>query len=222
VNNGRSRGVLVSSTTHTEGPKAMSLQPSRLHLPPGRVLVRPALLADRPAIRAVVAAAYAPYARILGVEVFAPYLADLLDLDRHGCLGETLVAELDGVVRGSGTFYPAAEDQGVGWPRGWATGRGLAVHPATRGQGVARSLLTAVEWRAREEGAPVFALHTAGFMRDAIALYERLGYERAPEFDLDLADFLGARTARPVPALAYLRRLAGSTDGVGQQEGVAC
>jgi hypothetical protein len=44
-------------------------------------------------------------------------------------------------------------------------------------------------------------------MHDAVALYERLGYESAPEFDIDLAEFLGARAACPVPALACLRRL---------------
>ena len=44
-------------------------------------------------------------------------------------------------------------------------------------------------------------------MHDAVALYERLGYESAPEFDIDLAEFLGAMAACPVPALACLRRL---------------
>src|SRR5262249_13389462 len=113
----------------------MSLQPTRVDLPtPARVLVRPALTSDRPAIRAVVTAAYAPYAHVLGVGLFARYQADLLDLDRHECLGDLLVAEVDGVVRGSGTYYPEAAEEGVGWPRGWATGRGLAVDPAARGQ----------------------------------------------------------------------------------------
>jgi GNAT superfamily N-acetyltransferase len=187
----------------------MSSPPTDVQLPATRtrVLVRRALGSDRTAIRSVVAAAYAPYARILGVALFRRYQADLLDLDRHACLGEVLVAELDGVVRGSGTYYPDAADQGVGWPAGWASGRGLAVDPSARGLGVAQALLSAVENRARADRAPVFAFHTAGFMLDAVALYERLGYERAPEFDIDLADLLGATAAAPVPALAYLRRL---------------
>src|SRR5689334_10397691 len=184
----------------------MSLHTTHIDLPT-TTLVRPALASDRPAIRALVAAAYAPYARVLGATLFARYQADLLDLDRHECLGDVLAAEVGGVVRGSGTYYPDAVDQGVGWPRGWATGRGLAVDPTTRGQGVARALLSSVERRAREDGAPVFALHTASFMHDAIALYERFGYERAREYDIDLAELLGARDARPVPALAYVRRL---------------
>lgn len=190
----------------------MSLQPTRTHPSLTRVNVRPARLSDRPAIRALVAAAYAPYARVLGAQLFARYQKDLLDLERHDTLGDMLVAELDGVVRGSGTYYPDAVDQGVGWPPGWASGRGLAVDPAARGLGVAQTLLGAVEDRAHADGAPVLAFHTAGFMRDAVSLYERLGYVRAPGFDIDLTRLLGVKAARPVAALAYLRRLSGSAD----------
>ena len=43
--------------------------------------------------------------------------------------GSCMVAEVDGVVRGSGAFYPDASIQGLGWPSGWAGGRALAVHP---------------------------------------------------------------------------------------------
>lgn len=42
-------------------------------------------------------------------------------------------------------------------------------------------------------GAPTLALHTLDFMRAAIRLYEWLGYERAPEYDLPAE--LGAFTA---------------------------
>jgi GNAT superfamily N-acetyltransferase len=187
----------------------MSLQSARLDLPtPTRVLVRPALVSDRPAVRALMAAAYAPYAHVLGPELFARYQTDLLDLDRHARLGDLLVAEVDGVVRGSGIYYPDAAAHDLGWPRGWATGRGLAVDPAARGHGVGRAVVRSVERRAHDDDASVFALHTAGFMRHAITLYAGLGYVRAPELDLDLAELLGAKAGRPVPALAYLRRLA--------------
>jgi ribosomal protein S18 acetylase RimI-like enzyme len=75
---------------------------------------------------------------------------------------------------------------------------------------VARALLAACERLAREAGAPVFAFHTASFMTDAIALYERLGYRRAPEFDFDMAARYSRFGAAPITALAYLRRLAPS------------
>jgi hypothetical protein len=42
-------------------------------------------------------------------------------------------------------------------------------------------------------------------MTDAIALYERLGYLRAPEFDIDLSARFGGTS--PFLAVAYLRYL---------------
>jgi ribosomal protein S18 acetylase RimI-like enzyme len=98
--------------------------------------------------------------------------------------------------------------QGFGWPAGWAGGRGLAVDPAFRGHGVAMTLLTALEDRARAAAAGVFAFHTSAFMTTAVALYERLGYCRAPRFDIDVNAHYGVPAAPPWPALAYLRRLA--------------
>ena len=156
----------------------------------GRLIVRPARLTDHDAIREVVRAAYQQYEPVTGSKLFSRYIADLLDFERHSRHGQLIVAELDGAVRGSGAFYPDVSVQGLGWPRGWAGGRALAVHPDARGHGVAQALLAAAECLARHHGAPVFALHTASFMTTAIALYDRLGYRRAPEFDRDLGAFL--------------------------------
>ena len=54
-------------------------------------------------------------------------------------------------------------------------------------------------------------------MTTAIALYERLGYHRAPEFDFDMAARFGGLGAAPIMSIAYLRRLTGMcayVDGV--------
>ena len=169
--------------------------------------VRDAVPADHPAIRDVVAAAYRQYADLIAPDVFARYLADLLDLGRHARYGRLLVAEAAAGVRGFTAFYPDASVQGFGLPAGWASGRALAVHPAARGYGVARALLATAERLARESGAPVFAFHTASFMTGAIALYERLGYHRAPEFDFDMAARFGQSGAAPITSIAYLRHL---------------
>ncbi len=113
---------------------------------------------------------------------------------------------VDGEIVGYAAFYPDATAQGLGWPPGWASGRGLAVHPCHRGHGVAAALLRELEQRTRESGAPVFAFHTSRFMGTARALYRRMGYERAPEFDRDMNAHFGASAgARPWPALAYLK-----------------
>lgn len=171
----------------------------------GSLLVRGAEPADHGAIRDVIIAAYAQYAGRFEPDVFARYLADLLDLDTHASYGRLLVAEAADGIRGFAAFYPDASVQGLGLPSGWAGGRALAVHPAARGQGVARALLAAAEQLAQEAGAPVFAFHTASFMTGAIALYERLGYRRAPEYDFDMSARYGGSGAAPVRSVAYLR-----------------
>jgi len=171
-------------------------------------LVRDAVPADHPAIRAVVTAAYREYAGLIPPAIFADYQADLLDLEKHATLGRLLVVDVEERVWGFGAFYPDASVQSFGWPAGWASGRALAVHPAARGFGVARALIAAGERLAQDGGAPVFAFHTASFMTSAIALYERLGYRRAPEFDVDMAAHFGRPSAVPIMALAYLRHLA--------------
>ena len=170
-------------------------------------LVRDAVPADYPAIREVLIAAYRQYADLLSLDIFSPYLADVLDLDKHARYGRLIVVEVDGWICGFGAFYPDSTVQDVGFPVGWAGGRALAVHPAARGHGVARALLATCECLARETGAPVFAFHTASFMTKAIALYERLGYCRAPEFDFDMAARYSRFGAAPVMSIAYLRHL---------------
>jgi GNAT superfamily N-acetyltransferase len=173
-----------------------------------KTAVRPATTADHPEIREMLHAAYAPYAARIAPEVYERYLADLLDLDRHARDGELLVAEIDGRIAGYAAYYPDAALQHMSWPRGWASGRGLAVRPSARGRGVASTLITEVTRRARDSGAPVFAFHTSAFMTTAVALYERLGYERAPQFDVDVNAHYGVRAPIPWMALAYLRRFA--------------
>src|SRR6516225_4144995 len=171
------------------------------------LVVRDAVPADYPAIRAVVLAAYGQYADLIAPDIFSAYLADLLDLDTHARHGRLFVVEADQWVCAFAAWYPDASVQGVGLPPGWASGRALAVHPAARGNGAARTLLATGERLVREAGAPVLAFHTVSFMTGAIALYERLGYCRAPQFDYDWAAHHGGSGAAPITAVAFLRHL---------------
>jgi GNAT superfamily N-acetyltransferase len=179
------------------------------------LVVRDAVPADYPAIRDVVIAAYRQYADLVAPDIFSAYLAGLLDLDTHACLGRLLVAEADQWICAFGAFYPDASVKGIGMSAGWASGRALAVHPAARGTGAARALIAAGERLAREAGAPVLAFHTVSFMTGAIALYERLGYHRAPEFDLDWSAYYGVSAAMPIMAFAFLRDLTGTPAHAG-------
>ena len=192
--------------------------------PPTELVVRDATPADYPAIRDVVIAAYRQYADLIAPDIFSAYLADLLDLDRHARHGRLLVVEADQWLCAFAAWYPDASVQGVGLPAGWVSGRALAVHPAARGNGAARALMATGERLAREAGAPVLAFHTVSFMTGAIALYERLGYRRAPEFDYDWAAFRSRSAATPITAFAFLRDLTGTraqADGARQAGRVA-
>jgi GNAT superfamily N-acetyltransferase len=170
-------------------------------------LVRAAVPADHPAIREVVTAAYRQYAGLLERDIFSPYLADLLDVDTHARFGHLFVVEAGERVCAYAAWYPDASVRWFPWPAGWATGRALAVHPDARGNGAAHALLAAGEHLALQAGAPVLAFHTHSYMTGAIALYERMGYRRAPEFDFDVAERFGRFGAAPVMSLAYYRNL---------------
>jgi ribosomal protein S18 acetylase RimI-like enzyme len=176
------------------------------------VRVRDAHRSDRRAVRAVLLAAYRQYAAVLPPAVFGPYLADILDLDARdggsGGLkpsppvvpGRLLVAEHDRRVVGAVTCYEDAAAEGLGWPAGWAGLRALGVDPAARGLGAGRALMDACLERALAARAPVLCLHTAAFMTAAVAIYEAMGFWRAPSFDFDVP---AGGDAPPVGILAY-------------------
>jgi DNA-binding CsgD family transcriptional regulator/GNAT superfamily N-acetyltransferase len=202
--------VLLATIHDTKDTGVMSLSDLETAIatgPEAAPVVRDAVPAHYPAIRGVVIAAYRQYTPQIAREVFLPYLADLLDLEKHARLGRLLVVEADGHLCTYLALYPDASLQSFAWPPGWAGGRALAVHPAARGLGAARAVLVTLERLAREAGAPVFAFHTASFITGAITLYERLGYRRAPEFDFNLAARYGRSGVAPIMSFAYLRHL---------------
>jgi GNAT superfamily N-acetyltransferase len=186
----------------------MSRLPDQLTASRPAVCVRTADRDDHSAIRALLWTAYGPYAPHVPAPVFLRYLSDLLDLERHAANGPLLVAEVEERIVGHAAFYPDAGRLGFDFPDDWASGRALAAHPAVRGRGVARALIAECERLARAGGSPVFAFHTAGFMDTAIALYDGLGYRRAPEYDVDLARHYGFDEFAPIPVIAYRRDLA--------------
>jgi ribosomal protein S18 acetylase RimI-like enzyme len=56
------------------------------------------------------------------------------------------------------------------------------VRPEQRGNGFAKRMLEHLEAHARARGVPVMRLETGIHQREAIGLYERMGYRRIPPF----------------------------------------
>jgi predicted N-acetyltransferase YhbS len=162
------------------------------------VRVREADRSEHEAIRAVISAAYREYTSVLPPVLFDEYLANLLDLDARAEGGTMLVVERAGAIVGTVSFFEDAAGEGLSWPSGWAGLRALAVDPAARGLGIGRMLD-----RARAAGATVLCLHTASFMAAAVAIYQEMGFQRAPAFDFSPTGHLGVEVATEVRVIAY-------------------
>ena len=147
----------------------------------GRELrVRPARPADQAALGALTVQAY------LSGELLAaddPYLDELGDVARRaeGC--ELLVAVAGDLLLGGVSLVLSGSPQREVARSGEAEVRTLAVAPAHRGAGVASALMQSCQLRARELGYEALVLSVLERNAPAHALYQRLGFTRAPERD---------------------------------------
>lgn len=171
--------------------------------------IRPATVADIEALRPMLARANEAFRGEVPETLFESYLASAMDVEGRLRAAEVLVAELDGRVAGSITFYRDMNDEGmpVRLPGGTAGVRATAVDPIARGQGIGQRLVEGCISRAESVGATSIALHTASFMVAAIALYVRNGFRRAPEYDFEWSQFFPAEPGVTYPALAYVRQI---------------
>ena len=140
--------------------------------------------------RAVLAAAYQEYESFFPAANWVPYLKDILDLEGRAAASELLIAKLEGKVVGCVSYFPPgskaeypSDSFSERWPEDWSAVRLLAVDPGARGGGVGRVLTEACIERARDQGAPAVGLHTTAPMAVARAMYERMGFERVPQYD---------------------------------------
>jgi GNAT superfamily N-acetyltransferase len=171
------------------------------------VIVREATQDDLAAIRAVVRAANEEFRAVAPVPFFPGYLASALDLEGRMVAGELLVVEWAGQVAGTVTFYADANDEGMGpgFPPRTAGLRATAVHPRWRGRGLGRRLVAECVARSSAVGATSLALHTAEFMRAAIAMYVHAGFRREPAYDFPALDFFARDEDGDLTAIAFLR-----------------
>ncbi|MDQ0256743.1 GNAT superfamily N-acetyltransferase [Evansella vedderi] len=103
---------------------------------------------------------------------------------------ELIVAEEEGDLLGSVALFPAKTDAYEGHVEelDYPEIRLLAVVPFAQGKGVASHLITECIRRTKEKGYDSIGLHTGEFMKGALKLYERFGFERQPQYDFEPAD----------------------------------
>jgi len=165
--------------------------------------------------------AYREFESFYPPDVWKASMNDIANV--RGRLGdaELLVAEDVGRLAGTITLFPDATRSSIErWPTGWASIRTTAVRPAMRGQGIGELLVAECIRRARSWGAMAIGLHTAWFMKAAVALYERLGFVRAPEHDLEIAGmFLGNTQSAKATLVAQAFRLDLRSDSSPREAG---
>ncbi|MCV3209332.1 GNAT family N-acetyltransferase [Mesorhizobium sp. YC-39] len=159
-------------------------------------IIRPATGKELSDLSVMIARAFETYRGTITDRALFEYIALSADLEQHKGHGDIMVLESAGKVVGSVVYYPKAGDEGLGLPAGWAGIRTLAVHPSARGRGFGRSLIEYCIDRARREGHETVGLHTADFMKDAVALYQALSFGRCPQYDLWASDILNIDLGR--------------------------
>jgi ribosomal protein S18 acetylase RimI-like enzyme len=168
------------------------------------VQIREACPADYDAVVSTLRAAHAQFADVLPATIYRAYLANILDVRSRLADSDLLVADLNGEIVGTITYYPDASKEGWDWPAAWAGIRAAGVVPQARGMGIGRRLVEACIARAKAQEVEAICLHTAEFMEAAIIMYERVGFRRRPEFDQDISSFFQAGgEVSPIIVLGY-------------------
>ena len=123
------------------------------------------------------------------------YLLDVGELEKPGVT--VFVARVDGRALGIAALVI---DQ-VAPSR--AELKRMFVHEDARGQGLARRLLAEIEAAAVEAGVAELRLETGPLQHAAIALYERSGYDRIPNFGGYVGDPYSVCYAKPLAVAAH-------------------
>ncbi|MCX5888612.1 MAG: GNAT family N-acetyltransferase [Deltaproteobacteria bacterium] len=148
-----------------------------------KILIREAGAGELQAVEALVKGAYREYRELVPEEGWERWMASITQAINEGA-GQLLVAEAAGAIQGVVQFFPDASRSGQGqWPTGSGTIRLLAVRPESRGLGLGTRLTLECLRRARDLKLPTIFLYTGRFMLAARHIYEKLGFQRAPEYE---------------------------------------
>lgn len=166
-------------------------------LPSGLVL-RDAQPHEVDDVAALLDEVYGVFRDRLPAHAWSRYIGEIVDVAARMRDSELIVADRGGRLVGTIALYPNASRSTLEhWPAGWASIRTLAVGADDRRQGVGGALARECVDRAQQHGARAIGLHTASHLADATRLYERLGFRRAPEFDIEIGEMFGGRQLSP-------------------------
>lgn len=139
---------------------------------------------DRAAIADVTRSGYEEFCRSMTPSAWQAFERAMNAVLEDSGEAAPIVADDDGRIVGSVFLYPGgsnayAPDEAIAAPEF----RLLAVAPNARGRGIGRALVQECIRRAEDAGATEIGLHTSASFVTAIAMYERMGFVRAPDRD---------------------------------------
>jgi putative acetyltransferase len=116
---------------------------------------------------------------------------DVLRIEECYAEGEFWVVELEGQVVGTAAYYPIARGDNA------VEIRKMYLLPISRGQGLGRFLLNALEAAIIQKGFSEIWIETASVLKEAVILYEKSGYEAATGVETDRCDRVYVKRLTP-------------------------
>ena len=164
----------------------------------GELVVRDALPGELDQVAGLLGEVYGVFREHFPADAWASYIGEIVDVRSRLGESELIVAEDAGRLVGTIGFYPDASRSPLErWPEGWGSIRTLGVSVDARCSGVGDALARECVRRARARGLRAIGLHTASHLAAATRLYERIGFRRAPEFDIEIGEMFTGRSLAP-------------------------
>lgn len=133
---------------------------------------------------------YLPYEKELSPKHWEMLRANVAATNDQQDGAEVFVAEISGHIAGSVVLYPV-DSKAYEWDSKtieYPEIRLLAVSPDFRSQGVGKALVEHCIDICKIRKQKFVGLHTGSFMKNAIALYEKMGFERIASLDFTPLD----------------------------------